>query len=472
MDGLEISLTGFETSQADYDNVMTAFMGTSKELIIRTGWKFDIYSTSNNLSEVEGFADNYFPYRFDLVCSDPYQHSTSETTRSKTITTNNQEWSADDSSNDITTSGTVEAVPDIKVTAGAASSTFGRDGVAIDVTDATEYTDDGEPVDTYAVYKTVTLSAGTNRKHHISYAALDMRTDAGGHAYCKLTYQAASLNAGAETDLVVFDTSSDTYVAKTHDADITAGENEDLIIRWYLKNTVFSERSQFKNARYAATEMRPNVAKSVQVLNTADTTIKSSVCNELNPDAAARINNDSVGTFSYMTAFANTNFWTAAFGWSGATLDAVDDELDIADDGYIYFDIDTKYPITGIPVLISKIDITSGTPTIQISTDASTWYDIDTAIVDDVLTVYALDNDVSLHLKSKTSFYMRFDCGGAGTVTCSIKSISLTLNTVTIDAERPVINTGAANTFKCEQDSSSAMNVTIALVYRDRKWAA
>jgi len=120
MDGLEITVSGWESTQTAYDNVMTAFMAEgSRELIIRTGWKYDIYSTSNNINEVGGFADNYFPYRFDLITSDPYQYATSEISRTKTITTNNQEWSADDSANDIVTAGTVAAVPDIIVTSSA-----------------------------------------------------------------------------------------------------------------------------------------------------------------------------------------------------------------------------------------------------------------------------------------------------------------------------------------------------------------
>ena len=122
MDGLEITVSGWESTQTAYDNIMTAFMAEgSRELIIRTGWKYDVYSTSNNINEVGGFADNYFPYRFDLITSDPYQYSTSEITRSKTITTNNQEWSADDSANDIVTAGTVEALLEISITGGSAA---------------------------------------------------------------------------------------------------------------------------------------------------------------------------------------------------------------------------------------------------------------------------------------------------------------------------------------------------------------
>ena len=122
MDGLTISLTGEESTLAEYDAIISEFMSSGAELIVWAGWKYDIYSTSNNLAERGGFAGKDFPYRFDIVCSDPYQHSTSETTRAKTITANNQEWSADDSVADIDTDGTVEAVPDIKITSSSIST--------------------------------------------------------------------------------------------------------------------------------------------------------------------------------------------------------------------------------------------------------------------------------------------------------------------------------------------------------------
>lgn len=469
--GLQISIRGYETTLQKYDEVIAEFMASGEiDLVVRDDWKYKVYSSGySKTAEQEGL--NYFPYEFVLVTREPFQYSEDLITRTKSITSNNQTWSADNSGNEITTNGTVYASPDIKIVAGAASSVFGRDGVGVDATDATEYTDDGEPVDVYELYKTVTRAATMNRKHHVSYASLDMRTDAGGHAYCKITYQAASLNGGAETDLVVFDTVSNTYVGKSDDTiDITAAENETLVLKWYLKNTVYSEQSQFKNARYTAIEKRPNVVKNAQIHNNADTTVKADICNNLNPDAIIRINADGNGTFSYATAFADMKFWTAAFGWSGATLDDPNNELDIADDGHLYVDVDCKYPVTGIPILTAQINITAGTPTIQISSDAVTWYDIDTAIVDDVSTEYALDC-ASLSLKGLTTFYFRFDCGGTGTVTCSIKTFQIDCYLVGEYMQKVAVLTGGANTFKCTQHADSSLACEISLIYNDRKWS-
>jgi len=210
--------------------------------------------------------------------------------------------------------------------------------------------------------------------------------------------------------------------------------------------------------------------KGISIYNTVDTTIKSNVANLMLIGIIHRINSNNTGTIQYTDDFTTNKYLADYTALSGVTHDSGDDELDIADSGYIYYTVDTKYTITGMPTLTSTVDITAGTPTIQISSDAVTWYDIDTAIVDDVSTEYDLDNAANLSLKGLTTFYLRFDCGGAGTNTCSIKTFTLDVNIVTVDVPNPVINIGAANTFKCEQDTDSGLNATVELIYRDRKW--
>ena len=212
--------------------------------------------------------------------------------------------------------------------------------------------------------------------------------------------------------------------------------------------------------------------EDVQVYNTADTSVKSDVANEILESATHRINIDGTGTIDFDDDFTTDRYARTNEGMTNVTHDTGDNELDIADDGYIYWLIDSKGPVTGTPTLTAQINITTGTPTIQISTDASTWYDITTAIVDDVNTIYELDSS-GLHLKGKTLFYWRFDCVKAGAATCSIKSFKLDVNLVTIDFEHPIITAdGAASTFRCDQDADSGMNCTVALYYRGRSWPA
>ena len=207
---------------------------------------------------------------------------------------------------------------------------------------------------------------------------------------------------------------------------------------------------------------------SPQIYNTADTTVKVNPANLMLCGAVYQINIDGTGTVEYIDDCV-TEKWKIDSTYSGVTHDDVNYELDIADDGYLYYPMDTKNPITGVPTLTAFINITAGAPTIQISSDGSTWYDIDTAIVDYVNTVYALDCD-TLHLKGLTKFYWRIDCTDTGTHTCSIKSFDLDVVIHTIDVEHPTISSTGVSTFRCDQDSDSGIDCEIALTYRHRSW--
>ena len=212
--------------------------------------------------------------------------------------------------------------------------------------------------------------------------------------------------------------------------------------------------------------------KGAIAYNTADTTVKCNLTNLMLIGAVHRINSDGTGTLQYIDDFTTNKYLGDYTALSGVTHDTTDDELDIADSGYISYTIDTKYPVTGIPTLTATINITAGTPTIKISSDNATYYDIDTAIVDNVSTSYPLDNATSLSLKGLTTFYLKLDCAGDGTNTCSVITMQLDVDTVTETAENPLINTGAANTFRLDQDSDSGLDCTLALIYEDRKWAS
>lgn len=116
--GLVLRMTGYEKTLAKYDEVINEFMKSGAHaLIYRTGWQFTVYSTRLVPLLDMGIVDNFFPYELNMLTGTPYRESTSETTRTKTITTNPQEWSADNSANDIDTDGVVDAVPDITITA-------------------------------------------------------------------------------------------------------------------------------------------------------------------------------------------------------------------------------------------------------------------------------------------------------------------------------------------------------------------
>lgn len=118
-DGLSITISGVEYSQSDYDDVIAEFMKTGKQiLIIRSGWEYRVHSVRMNQVGTEGYADDkFYPYSLTMLTRTPFQYSTTDISRPKTITSNNQEWSADNSANNISTAGTVDTQVDIKLEA-------------------------------------------------------------------------------------------------------------------------------------------------------------------------------------------------------------------------------------------------------------------------------------------------------------------------------------------------------------------
>lgn len=471
-DGLVLRLEGYEKTLATYDSVISEFMKSGEQTLVhRTGWQFMVYSAQLTPELIAGFADNYFPYDLILYTSTPYRESTSETTRSKTITTNNQEWSADDSTNDIDTSGSVDAVPDIEVTGGAAASSCNRESAYSDTnTDATEYINSNT---TWTLEKTHTFTANSHYGWILDVVGLDLRGATGNTGYGKVSYQAASLNGGAETDVPGASWSKLGAVYSSYsepDIDIQCAANEDLVVKFYLKSSSGLADAQFKNLDYDILASRKDVCKNPEIYNTADTTVKSEVANEIDPDMVFSINTDGTGTIEYADDFTTSKYLDAQWDISGTTYDNPNNELDFGNSEYITYKIDTKHPITGIPTITAIIDVDTGTPTIKISSDDVTYYDIDTAIVDNVSTVYDLDNASNLSLKGLTTFYLKFDCDGSST--CSLTTFSLSIILVTIDVEHPTISSDGVSTFRCDQHANSGLNCTIALIYRDRSWPA
>ncbi|MCK5013787.1 MAG: hypothetical protein KAS66_08195 [Candidatus Omnitrophica bacterium] len=381
---------------------------------------------------------------------------------------------------DIDTDGNVDALPDIKIKAGAIGTSCYRDSVDTDTQlDTTMYNTSSS---TYILATTQTFSAIDGRgwaMKNVSFDLKDVYTDV---AWCKVTLQAASYDSGTETTIFEASETSDSFVTHTETFDdetteYRGGNNEDVVIRYYIKNVgTPSQDTQIDNCETIMYTKRPNSATDVDVYNTADTSVKCAICNDIDADAEVQINTDGTGTYMYSDYFVTDKYLDAYYERLSVTHDTGNDELDIADDGYLIYKIDTKYPITGIPTLTSQINITSGTPTIQIAKDdgagaPDTWYDIDTAIVDDVDTEYELDNATSLSLKGETILYFRFDCVKTTPATLSIKSFKLNVDINTTYAKNPIVShSSGSNTFRCDQNSDSGLNCEISLMYRDRWW--
>ena len=473
--GLVLRMTGYEKTLAKYDEVINEFMKPgSHTLVYRTGWQFSVYSTQLVPMLDIGIVDNFFPYELTMLTSNPYRASITETTRTKTITANNQTWTQDNSANDIDTDGSVDAVPDIQVTGGVSGTDL----------DISQLSSDSTIEITSAVTAGQTfIPAGDTLKN--IYVYVSGLTDPPVTATLRVFDSVAMTNElGSKTQAL--NVPDNTF---TFDPPIDIG-NKDLMYfrfdtvtgakkaRFYMStanpysggsaylNDVIQAANDFKFQTYTA----QSTVKDAEIYNTEDTTIKCAVTNDMLYEAIHKINTDGSGMVEY-----NEDFSTGKYRYDGTSVncscDHTNNELDIADDGYIFWKCDAKYPITGIPTLTSRVNITTGLPTIQISSDGSTWYNITTAIVDDVSTIYELDSS-SLSLKGLTEFYWRYDCVKAGAATCSIKSFELDVDIVTIDVEHPKITANGVSTFRCDQESSSGMNCDVALSYRDRSWPA
>ncbi len=466
--GLQLRVKGLEKTQADYDDVIAAFMQEGEiDLIIDGGWKFKVHGARHTRKRAIGHSGNY-PYGLTSITADPFLYSATSITRSKSITSDGQQWSADDSSNDIDTSGNVAAAPDVQITGGSAGS-YDREGILTDDIDTTDYT---MASTSYTLLKSVTFAAQANTGWELQKAVCDLYGTGGYISDGKVMY---SINGAADVLIDEDHTATGPLEVGSSSLSVKSGTNESLVIKWYGKKRNASYSGKLDNCAWTVQELRKAVIEDVEVFNSADEDIVCAVANTIYPDMVVRINAGGTGHIDYLDDFTDEKYLDALYDSDGLTYDGANDELDVADDGYIIFDIDTKYPVTGIPTLTAQIDITAGTPTIQIALDNNgapgTWYDIDTAIVDDTETKYELVSGSDVNFKGETKIWFRINCGGTGTVTCTVKSFDLDADIITIDAQMPVINIGSTNTFQCDQSSDSSLACTVALIYEDRKWA-
>lgn len=465
MPGLRISISARATSATDYDTVMAAIMAPGqKELVIDSGWAYRVYTDRKSLDRKSAIS---YKFSVDFLTVDPYVYTTASTTRSKSITSNGQQWSADDSAQDIDISGNVTAAPDIRVTAGDAGG-YTREGELFEETDPTEWNDRSNT--TYSLIKEFALPAVPSQLYNIQELKCEVMQDLD----VQVRY---AINDGSETTIITWsEYTSGSYVEKSHTCDISTGINEALDIRFYAKMPGGGGSFyDIKNCYHKTQAYKKAGINDLVIYNTTYDEVVCNVSNEVFPDEVVRINADGTGHIDYDDDFTTDKYLDASYNYGGLTYDYVNDELDIADGGHIAFAIDTKYPVTGIPTLTAQIDITAGTPIIQIALDDNgapgTWYEIDTAIVDNVSTIYNLVSGSDVKFVNQTKIWISIDCGGTGTVTCTVKSLALDIDIITIDAQMPIINTGGANTFQCDQSSDSSLSCTVDLIYPDRKWA-
>jgi len=208
----------------------------------------------------------------------------------------------------------------------------------------------------------------------------------------------------------------------------------------------------------------------VQVYNTADVDTKGLVSNEMFHSAVHRINIDGSGTIDIVDVFTTPDFFRNIHTHNGVTRifsAATGWGMWIGNTYYASYKIDTKYPLRIIPVLTAFINVSFGSPKIQISIDNSTWYNIDTSVVDKVSTEYPLNSTGNLSLLGKASFYYRYYGDGTGLVNAG----ALAMGIHTIYAKNPKILKGSSpSTVRIDQNVNSGMACTADLIFKHRWW--
>jgi len=461
-----ISLSGLEVTRLQYDAVMAAFLSEGiHELVLDDGWKYYVQRGQRQTPRWISPEQNWFPYTITLVTEDQYIYSTTGTDFVKSITSDGQQWSADDSSNPIITAGNVAAKPTIVVTAGAAGSTFSRAGKAIDESETSEYTNSTA---SYVLKKTVTLPAMPGQKYHITYFAAELKCASDRVASYKMTYQ---FGAAAETDAGTLTRSDPTYALRSTSLNLVSSENEQVVLKFYLKTSEAGYQAYAKNTHYRVDHLRVNQVNGVQVWNTADDETVTDVCNGVNEGTVITINPDGTGTLRYSDDFSTPKWEDAYFDLDGTVVISSSNMRLFAAD-YIVYDIDCKYPIAGTPVLTAKMVYPAGDMSIQVALDNSgqpgTWYDIGTAAVSNVRMEYPLKAS-AVNFAGQTKVWFKIiNASGQG----DINDFQLDVDLICLDAQIPTIPVGStASTFQCDFASGSPTACTVSIQFEDRKWS-
>ena len=464
--GIDISARCYATSLYDYNDIMEELNSGAFKFYVRDGWYYNtILADLDKSDDVEGAS--VFPFNVKCITEEPYEYSDEVFSSIKTLSSIDQTWSTDDSGDAITSFGNVVSKPTITVT-GAGWGAVDKVGKQISDNDATVYNTSS---DSYVLKKTYTLDA-TGGKHHITNFAADMQCAGGKTASLQLTVEASSLYGGVETAIHTFNSSAFPYESVTTTLDITGAENEQMILRLYLKTSVSGNVAYYKNSDIDREYLRAHGLEDLILYNDDDDTIQTDVLNELYPDQTFEINPRGIGTFAYTMDLSDVNTDRMEFHADGATLDTGNTKYTLTASGFIEFGFDTRYSITGIPILSTNIDILTGTPTIQIAEDVAgvpgTWYDIDTAVVDAAETAYNLVSGSDVRFKGNTKIWVRIETNGG---TLDMSSFYIGADIIAEDAAFFYINkNGVSTTLHAIQGADSSGVCIVTLEFNNRRF--
>jgi hypothetical protein len=369
--------------------------------------------------------------------------------------------------NDLLTSGTVNVVPEVIV---SASPLIGGTptGGTIDSTDPNVYSNIST---SYLLDVTYTIPGKLWKKFRLDTIAAKIKGNTGAGIYAKVTIQAASLYGGVETTVKEWNTTSTTYVNVAFNPNLTCGTNETMVLKLYIKTTVANTRVYLDDMRYVYTEIGSTATiTNVKIYNKADPLNVLWVANNLFPGCTMAIKTDQTGYFKYKEDFDDNTYVSAIYDSYGTvTYNATAKTLTLGSGAYITLGFDCRYPVTGIPFIYMFVN--SGSPQVWIAEDNNgapgSFYQVDGGSETDVTNEWVarnLDSLLNLRLKGNTIWYVRIRSPSGETVT--LNRIYIYADLLTVDAEQiKVLATGAANTFVCEMDKDSPLEVTLS--YRD-----
>lgn len=415
----------------------------------------------------------------------PYAESIETINRSKQLTAQGQEWSSDDDGMDIKTSGNADAFPDIKITGGVSGDLVKDPGFEtlipwvyseVDTNGSLSGAQDGtyEYKGNYCYRLKVNGSIQATDWSKIEQALSLIPIE-------KITFMLRWITGGASPSLRM-KVYGGSQLLEVYDC---PGSSQDT--GWVKKELAISSSYQTLSFGLGSTVHLTgqdaecyidNIVvyikgptKSPVVYNKANTALKCFVANDMHDGAVHRINTDGTGHIDFDEDFSSERYLDSISGSSGVTYSALNETVTLADNGYIYWYIDAKYIITEIPSLTSYVAIIQGIPTIQISLDGSTWYDIDDPVLHYTEKEYPLNSEGNLSLVGETAFYFRYDCVKAGVTRLWIEYFALDIDIHTIYARNPLIlKGGASNTFRIDHDAASEMTCEVELIYKNRWW--
>jgi YVTN family beta-propeller protein len=381
----------------------------------------------------------------------------------------------------ITTDGTVFTIPDIQVDGiGIASVTPPSTGPQHLAHDA-----EGTPssAESWFTSYTETITGTAGVATVITGAGMQYYTSNNDHGVlAQITVTGAGYNSGQEKVIVTTGTTdyhntvSSPKSLSVSGIKLQFGVGANVTVKYQIKTandevTAHALKFYVDLTGGSSGGVNPFPA-NVEIYNTADQFTRLGICNSLFPGCSIRVNADGTGFYRYSDFFDTNVYLSVAQPPTGVvTWNSAAKTITISSGGALTYCFNTKFPVTGLPVL--TLYVVSGAPQITIANNTGqaieSFYTIDgnsNIPIYSTLKQYGLNAQTNCSLAGSTIFYIRI-APPTGT-SCTISSIYLYADIVTVDAEKPNVNVGGTNTFKIEMDGDAACNVN--LYYPDRKW--